>query len=177
MSLKSNFELMASYNQRMNRSTYKAASTLSTDELERDCGAFFGSIIGTLNHILVGDTIWLKRFANHQVAFPALNSVRVIEAPVSLDATLYSQFSALAEARTKMDDLIVQFTSELTDEAISCSLDYSNTKGQRFVKNFGYLLQHFFNHQTHHRGQVSTLLSQAGVDVGVTDLLICIPSE
>ena len=177
MSLKSNFELMASYNQRMNRSTYEAASTLSTDELERDCGAFFGSIIGTLNHILVGDIIWLKRFANHQVAFPALDYVRVIEAPVSLDATLYSQFGELAEARTKMDDVVVQFTSELTDEAISCSLDYSNTKGQPFVKNFGYLLQHFFNHQTHHRGQVSTLLCQAGVDVGVTDLLICIPSE
>ena len=177
MSLKSNFELMASYNQRMNSNTYQAASELSAEQLERDCGAFFGSIVGTLNHILVGDTIWLKRFASHQVVLPTLDYVRDIEAPVALNAALYSQFGELAKARVKMDDVIVQFTAELTDEAIACSLEYSNTKGQPLVKNFGYLLQHFFNHQTHHRGQVSTLLSQAGVDVGVTDLLICIPSE
>ena len=71
----------------------------------------------------------------------------------------------------------MQFTSELTDQAIASPLAYSNTKGQLFVKNVGFLLQHFFNHQTHHRGQVSALLSQVGADVGVTDLLMSIPDE
>jgi len=177
MFLKSNFELMASYNQRMNRNTYQAASTLSVNELERDRSAFFGSIIGTLNHILVGDTIWLKRFSGHHITFLSLDHVRATEMPVSLEEILYHQFGALAEARSKMDDVIVQLASELTDDAISYSLAYQNTKGEPFVTNFGYLLQHFFNHQTHHRGQLSTLLLQAGVDVGVTDLLACIPSE
>jgi uncharacterized damage-inducible protein DinB len=175
--MKSNFELMATYNQWMNKSIFEAASTLSDDKVEEDLGAFFGSIIGTLNHILVGDTIWLKRFASHKVVFPSLSYVHVLETPASLDVSLYSKLSALAEARTKMDEVIVQFSSELTEQAISSPLAYSNTKGQPFVKNFGYLLQHFFNHQTHHRGQVSTLLYQAGVDVGVTDLLVGIPCE
>ena len=67
-----------------------------------------------------------------------------------------------------MDDIIVPFTVELTDEAIACSLEYSHTKGQPLVNSFGYLLQHFFNHPT----QVSTLICQAGVGVGVTDSLI-----
>jgi uncharacterized damage-inducible protein DinB len=175
--MKSNFELMASYSQRMNKSVYEAASKLSSGELEKDRGAFFGSIIGTLNHILVGDIIWLQRFASHKVDFPSLDYVRVIDTPVSLDVTLYSKLSALTEARTTMDEVIVQFASELSDQAIASPLMYSNTKEQPFIKNFGYLLQHFFNHQTHHRGQVSTLLSQAGIDIGVTDLLMDIPNE
>lgn len=175
--MKSNFELMASYNQWMNKGLYEAASQLDTGELEKDSGAFFRSIIGTLNHILVGDTIWLKRFANHEAGFPSLAYLRVIDTPISLDVTLYSKLSTLTEARTRMDEVIVQFASELTGQDIASPLAYSNTKGQPFIKNFGYLLQHFFNHQTHHRGQVSTLLSQAGIDIGVTDLLLGIPNE
>ena len=175
--MKSNFELMATYNQWINRNIYEAAAGLSEDEIEKDRGAFFGSIIGTLNHILVGDTIWLKRFATHEAVFPSLSYIRALEAPASLDVILYSQLSVLVEARTKMDKVIVQFSLELTDQAMASSLAYRNTKGQPFIKNFGHLLQHFFNHQTHHRGQVSVLLSQAGVDIGVTDLLAGIPSE
>lgn len=175
--MKSNLELMASYNQWMNRSVYEAASKLSTGELEKDRGAFFGSIIGTLNHIMVGDTIWLKRFSNHEAKFSSLDYVRVIDAPVSLDTTLHLKLDTLTEARVEMDEVIVQFASELTDKTIASSLKYNNTEGQPFTRNFGFLLQHFFNHQTHHRGQVSTLLSQAGIDIGVTDLLMSIPNE
>ena len=175
--MKSNFELMASYNQWMNKSLYEAASQLDAGELEKDRDAFFRSIIGTLNHIIVGDTIWLKRFANHEAGFPSLDYLHVVDTPISLDVTLYSKLTALTEARAIMDEVIVQFASELTDQAIAIPLAYSNTKGQPFIKNFGYLLQHFFNHQTHHRGQVSTLLSQAGIDIGVTDLLMGIPNE
>ncbi|ROR97913.1 putative damage-inducible protein DinB [Sinobacterium caligoides] len=172
MSLKSNFELMAAYNQRINSSIYNAAATLSSDELKRDRGAFFSSIIGTLNHIIVGDTIWLKRFANHPASFPSLDYIRALDTPLSLDAIIYPQFSALTAARNKMDDVIVQLTSELSDDDVACTLEYSNTKGLVFRKNFGALLQHLFNHQTHHRGQVSTLLFQAGIDIGATDLLM-----
>ncbi len=175
--MKSNLELMAFYNRRMNKSVYEAAGTLTADELEKDRGAFFGSITGTLNHILVGDILWLKRFASHQMNFPSLDYVRAIETPTALNAILYSKLAALAQARIKMDEVIVRFTSELTDQAITIPLAYKNTKGQLFSKNFGSLLLHFFNHQTHHRGQVSTLLYQAGVDIGVTDLLIDIPDE
>ena len=175
--MKSNYELMAAYNQWMNKAMYESASTLSNDEIQKDRGAFFGSIIGSLNHILVGDTIWLKRFAGHEIEYPSLGYVRDLESPGALNAILCSSLSVLAEERSKMDEVIVLFSSELTEQAIASPLAYTNTKGQPFIKNFGYSLQHFFNHQTHHRGQVSTLLYQAGVDVGVTDLLVGIPNE
>ncbi len=177
MSLKSNFELMADYNQWMNKSIYEAASKLSASKLSENRGAFFGSIIGTLNHILVGDTIWLKRFADHPSKLKALEPIRDFQKPQTLDVILYTDFEKLLSAREEMDITIQEFICELSDEVISSPLVYSNTKDEPFTKNLGYLIQHFFNHQTHHRGQVSTLLSQAGVDLGVTDLLVSIPNE
>ena len=176
MSLKSNFELMAEYNQVMNENIYQAASKLSEVDLAKDQGAFFGSIINTLNHILVGDIIWLQRFALHLEGFPALDHVRALEVPKSLETVLYAEFSVLKEKRKEMDELIRSFTEELNEKDISRSFPYKNTKGQSFKKNFGHVLQHFFNHQTHHRGQVSTLLCQNGIDFGVTDLLVNIPN-
>ena len=82
----------------------------------------------------------------------------------------------LESARIKMDGVIKKFSSELTSKVLSSSLSYNNTKGEPFSKNLGHLIQHFFNHQTHHRGQVSTLINQVGIDIGVTDLLIGIPN-
>jgi uncharacterized damage-inducible protein DinB len=177
MSMKNNFKLMSLYNQSMNKSMYKVASGLSAENLEKNRDVFFDSIVGTLNHILVGDIIWLKRFASHDTIFTSLDYVRDIDTPASLDVILHPKLHLLLEERAKLDEVIVQFTSELTDQAIASPLAYSNTKGQLFVKNVGFLLQHFFNHQTHHRGQVSALLSQVGADVGVTDLLMSIPDE
>lgn len=177
MSLKSNFELMADYNQWINKSFYEAASKLSAEELSKDRGAFFGSIIATLNHILVGDIIWLKRFADHPAQFKTLDYVRLLNNPKGLNDVLYSELEALLEVRATMDSVIQEFTRELSQDVLLSSLSYYNTKGERSAKNLGQLILHLFNHQTHHRGQVSTLLNQAGVDVGVTDLLLKIPNE
>lgn len=177
MSQKSNFELMADYNQWMNKSIYKAASKLSNDELLRDRGAFFNSILGTLNHILVGDIIWLKRFANHPSKLTALDDVCSIDHPPALNSILYFELGNLTNARIKIDGIIRDFAYELTDNVLLSTLSYRNTQGEQFAKNMGHLIQHFFNHQTHHRGQVSTLLSQAGAEVGMTDLLLSIPNE
>ncbi len=176
MMLKNNFELMADYNRWMNESIFSAAKQLSESDLAVERGAFFGSIIGTLNHILVGDTIWLKRFSEHPSSLPSLDYVRSIAQPETLDSILYSDFTDLYTYRKKMDGTIVAFCSELTESILESSLAYKNTKGSPFEKSLGALIQHFFNHQTHHRGQVSTLLNQAGVDIGVTDLLVRIPN-
>ena len=175
--MKSYFELMASYNQCMNKSIYEAAAKLSARELAKNRDAFFGSIMGTLNHLLVGDVIWLQRFGSHKADLHSLEYLRAMKAPKSLDAVLFNDMGALAETRTIIDKVIVEFTSELTDQIIASVLEYRNTKGDLYKKNFGYLIQHFFNHQTHHRGQMSTLLCQAGVDIGVTDLLAMISDE
>ena len=177
MSLKSNFELMADYNRCMNERIYQAVSTMDASERSKNRGAFFGSIMGTLNHILVGDTIWLKRFSGHPAQLETLDYVRSLRAPEALGSILYAEFDELKEARIKMDHSIQEFSRELSDELLSTPLSYNNTKGEPFTKNWGHLIQHFFNHQTHHRGQVSTLLNQANIDIGVTDLLANIPNE
>ena len=176
MTLKSNFELMANYNQWMNNNIYNAASNLNRQELNLDRGAFFGSIMGTLNHITIGDIIWLKRFYEHEVKFHTLNEINEMESPKTLNEVLYPELSELTVFRKQLDQTIINFIQELTEEVISLPLTYKNTKGQPFTRNFGHLLQHFFNHQTHHRGQASTLLNQTDIDIGVTDLLACIPN-
>ncbi|MEO9945959.1 MAG: DinB family protein [Paraglaciecola sp.] len=177
MSLKSNFELMADYNQWMNKSIYDAAAKLSAEQLSGNIESFFGSIIGTLNHILVGDIIWLKRIADHPSQLQSLNYVRSLAAPQALNQILYTDLDSLLAARTKMDGAILSFTQELSNEVLASTLYYNSTKGDPYAKNMGHIIQHFFNHQTHHRGQASALLYQAGIDVGVTDLLAGIPDE
>jgi uncharacterized damage-inducible protein DinB len=177
MSLKIGFERSAEYNQWMNKNIYDAAAKLSSDDLRTDRGAYFGSIIGTLNHIMVGDIFWFQRFADHQANFEDLDYFRTIERPDSLSAVVHTDLASLWTEREKMDNIIRHFISALTDDAMSSTLKYRNSKGKEFRKNFGYLLQHVFNHQTHHRGQVSTQLYQAGIDVGVTDMLAIIPDE
>lgn len=171
MSLKSHFELLAAYNQWMNAKVYAASAQLDESGLHADRGAFFGSVFGTLNHILAADTIWLKRFADHPAAFGALDPIRPLAHPYSLDQPLHAQLAELRIARTQVDEVILALTAEATDQAYGQMLAYANRAGQAFADPFGFVMQHFFNHQTHHRGQATTLLSQAGIDVGVTDLI------
>jgi len=97
--------------------------------------------------------------------------------PASLRATLRSDLTSLRALRVELDEIIGRWVRELSADDLAQTLEYRNTKGIVFNRRFGLLLQHLFNHQTHHRGQTTTLLFQAGVDVGVTDLLTLIPSE
>lgn len=168
---------MSQYNQWMNNKLYQAASQLSEETLSEDKGAFFGSILGTLNHIMVGDIVWLKRFSTHPANHSTLDFIRATEKPTSLNQILYSKFPELATERKKLDEAIANWCNQLTESDLEHHLAYKNMKGQPAVRRFGSLIFHFFNHQTHHRGQVTTLLSQEGVDVGITDLLELIPNE
>ncbi len=177
MSFKEHFELLAAYNQWMNSKVYEAAGHLGAKKLAEDRRAFFGSILGTLNHILVADTIWLKRFATHPSCLTSLSEVAYLPNPSSLDQILFADFAALSERRIWLDRQIISWVSELSDADLDLVLSYHNTRGVAANKRFSSLVLHFFNHQTHHRGQVSTLLSQAGEDIGVTDLLAQIPEE
>lgn len=177
MALKLNFELMALYNHRMNEQLYASIEGLSTSQLSENLGAFFGSVLVTLNHILVGDIIWLKRFSAHPVDYSSLAYVHSLPMPSGLSTILHSDLNLLREARVALDEVIIQFSLEATEQDYEYPLAYKNTKGIAFKKQFGCLVQHFYNHQTHHRGQLTTLLNQMGVDVGVTDLLIDIPES
>lgn len=168
--------LFASYNASMNDRVYAAAAKLPREALLGDRGAFFGSVIGTLNHIVAGDTIWLRRFMGHPSAFPSLKVMTDIPAPTSLAHLFSDDLNELLEHRRRLDAIISAFAAEVSDSDLGQPLTYRNSRGE-FSKNFGSLLLHFFNHQTHHRGQVSTLLSQSSADIGVTDLLEWIPDR
>ncbi len=169
--------LMAAYNEWMNDRLYAAAGKLTAAELAADRKAFFGSILGTLNHIVVGDTLWLKRFATHPAHHAALDPVRALPAPAALDQLLFTDFAQLRAHRGLLDKVIKAWAAALSEDDLLHVLHYVNVKGVAAQKRFASLIAHFFNHQTHHRGQASTLLYQAGQDVGVTDLLALIPNE
>ncbi|CAN2970323.1 DinB family protein [Pseudomonas sp. PM2] len=166
--------LMATYNQWMNRKVYDAASTLTHAQLTLDRQAFFGSILGTLNHLMLGDTVWLKRFAEHPANFAALAPLNGIATPGDLKQLAFANLAELSAHRAWLDQLIIDWASSLHESHLDQRLRYHNMRGVAAEKPFFGLLVHFFNHQTHHRGQVTTLLSQAGVDVGITDLLALI---
>ncbi len=169
--------LLARYNRWMNERLFEAAGKLAEAELAADKGAFFGSTLGTLNHIAVADTIWLHRFAAHPARFAALREMAEFPRPSSLRQALAPDLAGLLPYRQRLDGLITRWVAELTPAHLASSLAYANMAGVSSSRNFGDVLQHFFNHQTHHRGQVSTLLFQSGVDVGVTDLLTLIPGD
>ena len=169
--------MMAAYNQWMNVRMFEAAARLSADELASERGAFFGSILGTLNHIVVGDTIWLQRFATHPAKFSALDAVCALPVPAALNQILFADLAGLAARRKLLDASISDWAENLDAGDLEHLLEYANTKGVKSRKRFGSLVMHFFNHQTHHRGQASTLLFQAGEDIGVTDLLALIPNQ
>ncbi len=168
------FQLFAQYNRWMNERLYAASAGLDEDELLRDRGAFFGSVLGTLNHIMVGDILWLKRFAVSPQGFPSLANVSALPNPPSLDTMLHPSLKPLHYARSKLDTAIIEFCDEISPDGLAETLHYKNFAGESYADPLGVLLQHLFNHQTHHRGQVTTLLSQSGIDVGATDLMVCV---
>jgi uncharacterized damage-inducible protein DinB len=174
VTLKADFELMADDNQWMNTRLYAAGAKLDAGDLCADRGAFFGSILATLAHIFAAYTHWMKRFAT---AFPALHSldyVRAMPLPELVRGITFPDFVTLRADREALDGAIVAFTREATALLYEQPLRYTNSAGDSFVKPSGLVLRHAFNHQTHHRGQITTLFSQFGVDVGATDLSVLI---
>lgn len=176
MPTREDIALLARYNASMNTRLYAAAATLPKDVLNADRGAFFGSVMGTLNHIVAGDIIWLRRFLAHPSDFSSLKAMADIPPPTSLAHMYSDDLDRLVEYRAKLDAIITTLAAEVSNEDLELPLAYKNSRGN-FEKNFGSLLLHLFNHQTHHRGQASTLLSQSDVDIGVTDLLEWIPDH
>ena len=148
----------ARYNRLANETLYEACAALSDDERRRDLAAFFKSVHGTLNHLLLGDTIWMARFEGG--THPS----------TGLDAILFEEFAALRGERTAMDRRIEAFFAQPPLGFLERSLRYVNNAGIDSEDPVEVILPHFFNHQTHHRAQVHTLLSQLGREPPVLDL-------
>ena len=158
MTFPSHFRMLSRYNRLANDRLYAACSGLSEAERSKDRGAFFGSIHATLNHILVGDRIWMTRFEGGEA--PSTN----------LDAILYQDFNGLRKARVSEDVRMEAYTASLTTELVGGTIAYVNNEGREFRDPVAVLLTHMFNHQTHHRGQVTAMLAQTEVAYPVLDM-------
>lgn len=169
------FILMAQYNRWMNENLHAAAATLDADCLNRHAGAYFGSILGTLNHLATGDTIWMRRFAGHPALAADLQAMAQSPQPSRLDEAFFPTLEAWWQYRRWLDDQIDVFACRMGGVPPDTVLEYASLKGIPGRRSLTALAVHFFNHQTHHRGQVTALLTQVGVDPGVTDLLALIP--
>ena len=153
------YQLMAEYNCWMNQKIYLVCLSISDEKRKEDLGAFFKSIHGTLNHLLYGDKSWMGRFTKNPF------SVTCIE------QDLHTDFEDLKVEREKVDQQILEWSMKLDPAWLSQPFEYtSNVDGKRRVLPTSVLVTHMFNHQTHHRGQVTTLIKQVGYDPGVTDI-------
>ncbi len=152
---------MAAYNAWQNREIYAAAGTLSDEDRKLDRGAFFKSIHGTLVHLYWGDKIWMSRFSD--VTPPRMGLKESLQEITNWDE--------LKTARVELDDIITTWVRGLDESAIVGDMSwYSSSADRDITKPKWLLLTHFFNHQTHHRGQVHTMLTSAGAKTADTDL-------
>ncbi len=164
--MKYHYRMFAAYNAWANRQFYHAVSLLPDEDYRLDRGAFFKSIHGTLNHILVADRIWMKRFTSAG------------DAPNRLDIILYDDFSLLKVAREAEDARIINWIEDLLPETFAGRFTYTTVTDMRTVsQRLSPALAHFFNHQTHHRGQAHALLTGLGEDAPSLDLMYFQRSE
>lgn len=153
------YAMMADYNRWMNRNLYAVCALMPDAVRRQECGIFFRSIHGTLNHLLYGDRSWLGRFTGEPFEVTVIGQ------------ELYSDFAELQAEREATDERIIAWAQTLTPEWLQSPFSYtSNVDGKTRVLPAWTLVVHLFNHQTHHRGQITTLLSQLGYDAPVTDL-------
>ena len=150
---------MARYNRWMNQRLYAAAAQLSDAQRREDRGAFFKSLHGTLAHLIWGDRVWLARFTGQSIE------------GMSPKAGLEDSFDALRARREALDAELLAWVDGLRPEWLAADFRYFSLALQaHFTRPAWTLVTHLFNHQTHHRGQVTTLLMQFGIDPGITDL-------
>jgi uncharacterized damage-inducible protein DinB len=160
--------VMAGYNQEMNRRVYAAAERLDDVVRRRQDGAFWTSIHGTLNHILWADRLWLARFAGG--AKPHVD--------MGASDRMYDAFAELKAQREETDGFLGRWAQTVEDDWLKTEMSWmSAVLGREVRAPVRLLVTHFFNHQTHHRGQAHALLTRAGQSVGDTDLFLVVPME
>ena len=155
------YRMFGRYNAWANSRLYNATARLSAEQYRADRGAFFKSVHGTLNHLLVTDRIWMQRFTGEG------------DAPNRLDAILFESFDDLRAARAAEDRRIVDFVDRLDDGRIAGTIKYRRVSSpEEFEQQLAPALAHWFNHQTHHRGHVHALLTGLVGEAPELDLLI-----
>ncbi len=159
-------QMMAAYNAEMNRRLYAAAARLPEAERTRGRGAFWGSVHGTLSHLLWADRLWMARFAGWPKPTQTMRESPALE----------PDFVALRAARAEADTAIAAWAAALDPEWLAGEMRWiSSVAGRELSRPRAVLVTHMFNHQTHHRGQVHAMLTAAGEQTGDTDLIVVLP--
>jgi uncharacterized damage-inducible protein DinB len=158
MSSIDHLRLLARYNRVANERLYEKCAALSDAEYRAPRRGSFGSIHALLNHILLGDRIWMSRFRGEGQTTPWLATI------------LYDQFVELRSIRAREDAAIEDFFASADDSFVDRTLSYTNSKGVHYTDPMLNAVLHMFNHQTHHRGQVHVMLSQTEVQPPSLDM-------
>ncbi|WP_342609794.1 DinB family protein [Vibrio tritonius] len=173
MDLASNFVMMARYNQRMNVQLLAACRHLSSAQLQRNTRSYFVSVLDYWNHLLQSDITMLNCLVQHQLVI----SEKDLQG-VTFDwddQRFLDDLNAIIEKREEVDHLIVNMTHHLSNDLCHQRVHYVGEDALEMDMDLNAFLLHLFNHQTHHRGQLACILSQFGLDVGVTDLPHVVP--
>jgi uncharacterized damage-inducible protein DinB len=176
MSWVDQYRALARYNSWMNEKVYAATGGLPDAERKRDRGAFFKSIYGTLNHLTVADTIWMLRFTSDE-SYQARDARGAVIRIQGLAQALYEDFDELRARRKELDARMASWVDQLDEAALSAAFSFKTTAGVTVSSLLWQAVGHMFNHQTHHRGQITTVLTQQGVDIGSTDLVAMFREE
>ena len=154
---------MARYNRWQNENLYGVADRLPAEERERERGAWFGSIHKTLSHMLWADRIWMSRFAD----------VPKPEGGIRESVSLYPDWENLKAERKNFNHTMIDWADAVDDAWLTADQTYYSAATKReWTRPRWILVTHLFNHQTHHRGQVHCMLTQAGGRPGDTDLSV-----
>lgn len=157
---------MAAYNAEMNRRLYAAAGRIPDPARREQRGAFWGSLHGTLCHLLWGDRMWMSRFDN----WPKPDAIQ------KDSATLVADFADLKRQRIEADSKITDWAGRVTERWLGEDQVWFSASVQRELHQpRGLLVTHFFNHQTHHRGQAHAIITACGEKTGDTDLFLVVP--
>jgi uncharacterized damage-inducible protein DinB len=175
MSLALNFRMMAIYNQRMNQQLIGVCEQLSPEQLNQETHSFFSTVMCHWNHILFGDLIMLRRLTDNGVV--EVDTLILQKLPIAKSVTdqFVNNLENLKSLRAVLDEVYVNITQAFTADCCTHIVKYTTTEGGVIERTVGEFFQHLFNHQTHHRGQLTCVLSQFGLDFGCTDLPILVP--
>jgi len=166
--------MMAAYNQRINEQLIRCCLALSSEQLTQESHSFFPNVIAYWNHILFGDLILLSRLASNKIGGLSVDRFLGLPTPKSPDDIYCHDINDIVLLRGKVDVLINDYCNKLTTEECDGFINYTSTEGQAISKVVADVTQHLFNHQTHHRGQLTCVLSQLGIDYGCMDLPVIV---
>lgn len=165
---------MSLYNKRMNKQLMDCCLALPIDIIEKETNSFFPNIMSYWNHILFGDLILLGRLASNKIGQLKIEDFDKFPTPKSPQDIYHDHLPELAILRQQVDELIEHYCIHLTEDDCENFITYTTTEGDSITKAVADVTQHLFNHQTHHRGQLTCILSQFGVDYGCMDLPVIV---